>query len=304
MKSAKTYNRRKTTQRRYVKKQRNASKKRKQQQVKRYKIKIGGNASNPEDLSKAANYLNGMVHGIAADIKNVIAQRAASLFRGNVTARVDVQFLSKLPDMFRKRILNIIDMASYKVIRDGVIKGASVGENMIKSIPGAGNVISLAVAGDKAYAMAKNMLDGVNMVRDEILNMKRELTELGLDPDEYLPIYIPPVPTIPRLKMPFLTPGDDPFNDEIDRVMLSSKTGGGQSSHTYMKCIKYPGASTNACQDILQRTGTSIESFRGGGEQNKNTHIQCTQHPDGSSECHDILQRTHASIYEFHGGGN
>ena len=303
MKSAKTYTRRKTIRRCDMEKRRNASRKQKQQ-VKRHQIKVGGNAANPEELKKASDYLNGMIQGIAADIKNVIAQRAAALFRGNVTSRVDVQFLSKLPDAYRKRILNIIDMASYKVIRDGAIKGLSVGENMIKSIPGPGNVISLAVAGDKVYAMAKNILDGVNMVRDEILTMKRELTESGLDPDVYLPIYIPPVPTIPQLKIPFLTPSDEPFYDEINRLMLSAKIGGGQSRDIYMKCIKHPGTSTNACQDILQRTGTSIESFRGGGEQNKNTHIQCNKHPDGSSECHDILQRTRASIYEFHGGGN
>lgn len=279
----------------------------------------GPAANSPEDLSNAADFLNGMVDGIMSDIKNAIAQKAASIFRGNVTSRFDNYFFSKLPNMFRRRIMGAIDLASYKIVNDAVQKAASVAENMVKAVPATGNIVSLVIAGDKAYAMAKNLLDGVNMVRDEILSMKQELLEVGLDPDVYLPIYVPPVPQLPEISLPGLTSGDDPFGDQIQEIMMQEKMAkknrgsaaaskkikkmqGGESVPVYVKCIQRPDASSGVCRDILQRTSHSIETFRGGGHQNKNTPLQCTQRPGGAAVCRDILQRTNASIQEFRGG--
>ena len=320
MKSAKTYTRGKTSRRR--------SPKTRKRPVIYQPIRGGdgeaeGETKEPdltqtEEMNKAIDFVGNMSEGIIGDIKNAIAQKASFFFRGNVTGRIDSYFLSKLPKMFRRRIMAVIDVASYKMVNDMVGKGANVAENMIKALPGAGNMVSLGIAGDKAYAAAQNLLAGMNMVRDEILKMKQELVDEGLDPDAILPIYIPPIPKMPKISLPGLTPGEDPFGDQIEKAIMEAKMakknnasassaskmvrksrGGGTSDSAYMKCIKHPGASSNACQDILQRTETSIESFRGGGEQNKNTHIQCVKRSDGSSVCHDILQRTHASIREF-----
>lgn len=302
MKSAKTYTRRKTSRRR--------SPKTRKQPVLYQPIRGGdGETQEPdlsqmEEMNKAMDFVGNMSEGIIADIKNAIAQKASFFFRGNVTGRIDSYFLSKLPKMFRRRIKAVIDVASYKMVNDMVGKGANVAENMVKALPGAGNMVSLGMAGDKAYAAVQNLLTGMNMVRDEILKMKQELLDEGLDPEAVLPIYIPPIPKMPQISIPGLTPGEDPFGDQIEKAILEAKIvkkskRGGNSDSAYMKCIKHPGASSNACRDILQRTGTSIDSFRGGGEQTKNTHIQCVKRSDGSSVCHDILQRTNTSIRDF-----
>ena len=157
-----------------------------------------------------------LAKGLIFDIKKAIGVRIASFAEGHVNTRIEDRFLKDLPPMIRNRLRTALDDISLKIIKDVTKKGLDVAENMLKSVPGIGNGVSLVAAVDKAIALVKNANRAIIVIKKEIESAKMQMRQMGVDPDQFLPdtSSIPTLPEFPSLPIPGF--GSSKPTEEID----------------------------------------------------------------------------------------
>ena len=191
------------------------------------------------------------IGGIMYWIKNLIATKVSYIINGQVTRRLQDQFLSKIPpeaSIIEDRLRAKIDDVADKIVSDMTMKGLSVAENGIKAVPGIGNALSVFVMVDKAIAGVRNVATAVNKIAEDVENSKMEMLSMGV-PRELID-QLPTLPNAPTSigdllpssamaqinKLPIVGSGDTDF-------MPSIPTGGPISMPNMPNVSRFPQAS-------------------------------------------------------------
>ena len=200
-----------------------------------------------------------MNNGLIYAIKRSIAGRLSILVNSQVTSRIQDRFLTGLPPTIQANLKGEIDNVTIQIVKDMTTKALSVGENIMKSVPGIGNAFSFVAAVDKAIAAVKNVKAAIHKIAADVENAKNEMRMMGMDPNQ-LSMGIPQVPQMPQVPQ---IPQAGPLPMPPKLALPAAPDTSGIANQTINSIKK--GGDASKYSHIIDRTTNSIERFRRSG---------------------------------------